>query len=124
MSKGGESRQGKPGGPIPYGYGRAVGVPVVRFSSPTDDKDVKKRDYVVTGITKDSAGSALANVTVDIFETVSDVFVGRTVSDSSGVYTVNVNGPDSGLTFYGRADLAGAPELAGTTVEVMTVTEL
>lgn len=123
VSNGGERVQGKPGSPLPLGMGRGICSGVADFYR-ADDK-LKQRNYVVTGITKDSAGAALGGVTVDIFETVSDVFRGRVVSDATtGVYTVFVNAPDSGLTFYGRADLAGAPERAGTTVEVMTVTEL
>lgn len=122
MSRGGERVQGKPGSPIPFGYGAGI-TRVSSFASPQDA--LKLRNYVVAGITKDSAGAALGGVTVDIFETASDVMRGRAVSDATtGVYSVSVNAPDTGMTFYGRADLAGAPERAGTTVEVMTVTEL
>ena len=122
MSKTGERIQGKPGGPIPYGYGKSA-AKVSRFVHPLDS--LKNRNYVVTGMTVTSAGVAVGSVTVDIFETVSDIWRGRTISDAStGIYSVNVNAPDTGLTFYGRGDIAGSPERAGTTVEVMTVTEL
>jgi hypothetical protein len=125
MSKGGERLQGAPGSPLPLGYGRGLTTSVADFSSPNYEGHVKQRNYVVTGITKDAAGSPLGGVTVDVFGTVSDRFQERGISDATtGIYTVFVNGPDSGLTFYARADLAGAPERAGTTVEVMTVTEL
>jgi hypothetical protein len=125
MSLGGERTQGARGGPIPLGYGRGVNACVADFASPNYEGHVKQRNYVVTGVTKDSAGSPLGGVTVEVFESVSNVYRGGAVSDAtSGVYTVFVNGPDTGLTFYARADLAGAPERAGTTVEVMTVTEL
>ena len=121
MPKGGERIQGKPGSPLPIGFGRTVYRPS-QFDTPQND--LKLRNYAVTGITKDSTGAALAGCTVDIYETLSDIHRGRTVSDAAGNYTINVNGPDTGLTFYGRASLAGAPERAGTTVEVVTVTEL
>ena len=121
MSRGGERVQGKPGSPIPFGYGRGP-IGVADFAHPQESQ--KLRNYVVTGVTKDAAGTPLAGVTVDVYETLSDTHRGRAVSDASGTYTVPVNAPDTGLTFYARADLAGAPERAGTTVEVMTVTEL
>jgi hypothetical protein len=125
MSKAGERTQGKPGSPIPLGFGRGLTTSVADFASPNYEGHVKQRNYVVTGITKDSAGSPLGGVTVDVFETLSDVFCGRGISDATtGAYTVFVNAPDTGRTFYARADLAGAPEQAGTTVDVMTVIEL
>lgn len=120
MSIGGERRQGKPGSPIPYGFGISQN-PTMRFSSPSDS--LKLRNYVVTGITK-ASGAPISGVTVDVFETLSDIFRGRAISDTNGIYIVNVNAPDSGLSFYARGNIAGAPEKSGTTVEIVTVTEL
>lgn len=120
MSLGGERVQGMAGGPIPIGMGRGVTCgAAIKFSVP----QLKLRNFVVSGITKDSGGTPLAGVTVDVFETATDIFRGRCVSNADGTYTVYVNSPDTGITFYARADLAGAPERAGTTVDVMTVTE-
>lgn len=105
------------------GFGRGFTTAVSKFATPNHDA-IKWRNFVVAGITKDGTGTPLAGVTVDVYETLSDTFRGRAISDANGLYSVNVNSPDSGITFYARADLAGAPERAGTTVEVMTVTEL
>lgn len=71
----------------------------------------------LSGVTKDSAGGLLGNCTVDLFVTGVDTFVASTVSDGSGNFTLlpTVSGP-----FYLVAYLAGAPDVAGTTVNTLT----
>lgn len=96
---------------------------ITTFAQP--QKQLKQRDYVVSGITKDSVGAVLANCTVDIFETEPGRrLVGRTVSDAAGVYSISVNGPDTGMTFEAFAYKAGAPDLAGATVNTLAGVEL
>lgn len=72
---------------------------------------------VVSGVTKSVAGAALASVTVELFVTGGDFVVGRTTSDASGNY--RFDNPGSG-PFYIVAYKAGAPDVAGTTVNTLT----
>lgn len=73
----------------------------------------------VSGVTKDSTGAALASVTVQLFRTVDDAYIGETTSNGSGVYSIAsvVSGP-----FYIVAYKAGAPDVAGTTVNTLVGT--
>lgn len=73
--------------------------------------------HTLSGITKDSAGAVLAGCTVDMFRTLDDVLVDRATSDGAGVYTIPVSGP--GGPFYLVAYKAGAPDVAGTSVNTL-----
>lgn len=125
MSKGGERIQGSAGGPIPVGYGRGVVRGISDFSTPQHDA-IKWRNYVVSGITKDSNGVALGNCNVEVYETTDaqNRIVGAAVSDASGNYSVFVNGPDTDMKFFAVAYKAGAPDVVGTTVNTLVGTEL
>lgn len=116
--------QGKPGSPIPLGYGRGLCSGVADFYHA--DEKLKLRDYVVNGVTKDSTGAVLGLCNVEIYETTDaqNRMVGMTVSDASGNYSISVNGPDTGMTFFAVAYKAGAPDVAGTTVNTLQGTEL
>jgi hypothetical protein len=73
------------------------------------------RCYPISGVTKDSTGAPLAGVTVDLFDTRTDVKLDSEVSDGSGAYVFNVtSGP-----FYIVAYKAGEPDVAGTTVNTL-----
>lgn len=67
----------------------------------------------ISGATKDSTGAALAGVTVKLFVTGSNLFVSEAVSDGSGNYTLPI---DKSGPFFIEAYKAGAPDVAGTTV--------
>ncbi len=68
--------------------------------------------FKVEGITRDSAGVALAGCTVKVYRSSDDLMVGSTISDANGVFSVQLA---SGLeTYYVRYYLAGAPDVAGT----------
>lgn len=73
----------------------------------------------ITGVTKNSAGTALGNCVVQLFRTKDDAILFETTSDGSGNYrfTIGEAGP-----FYVVAYLAGAPDVAGTTVNTLTAT--
>lgn len=86
--------------------------------------------YVISGVTKDSTGAALGGCEVEVYETVSGMIRGTTVSDAAGNYILHVTGngvvaPSDGeaatvsLTFYVVAYKAGAPDVAGTTVNTL-----
>lgn len=68
--------------------------------------------FVLSGQSQDSTGAALVGVTVDLFRTGDNSWVARTVSDGTGAWSF-VLGDNAG-TFYTREDLAGAPDLFGT----------
>lgn len=84
----------------------------VRFRSPR----LSVSSVFITGVTRDSSGTPLAGATVQLFRSWDDVYIGETISDGSGNFSVRASG--SG-TFYIVAYLAGAPDLAGTTVNTL-----
>lgn len=70
----------------------------------------------VRGVTRDSAGVALAACVVQMFRTVDDYFMGEVTSDGSGNYAIRagVGGP-----FYIVAYKVGGTDVAGTTVNTL-----
>lgn len=72
------------------------------------------------GITYDSNGSPLPGVTVDVFRTNDESWVGRTVSGPDGRWVVGPISDPSG-PFFAVAYLTGAPDVAGTTRNDLTV---
>jgi len=72
--------------------------------------------FIISGVTKDSTGAVLPACTVDLFRTADDVFVATTTSDGSGNYSFSLAG---GGTYYLVAYKAGAPDVAGTTVNTL-----
>ena len=73
----------------------------------------------IAGVTRNSAGTALANCEVDLFLTGGDLILARTVSDATGNYIFE--SPGSG-PFYVLAYLPGSPDVAGTTVRTLAAT--
>lgn len=93
------------------GTGRIGGIPRAFRSPPFSPTSIR-----VTGVTKDSTGTPIGACAVHLFRMVDDVEVDQSVSDGSGNYSLICAG--SG-TFYVVAYLAGAPDLAGTTVNTL-----
>jgi hypothetical protein len=87
-------------------------VPMAKLSIPFNQPS----RYRISGVTKDSTGAALGNCGVDIFETGSRRFVGSTISDASGNYSLDVTVE---VPCFGVFYLAGAPDVAGTTVNTL-----
>lgn len=96
------------------GTGRIGGVSRAFRSQPFSPTSIR-----VTGVTKDSAGTALPACDVHLFRTADDVEVDQSVSDGSGNYSLICAG--SG-TFYVVAYKAGSPDTAGTTVNTLVGT--
>ncbi len=71
---------------------------------------------VISGVTRDSAGNALANCTVELFYTSTNALAATTQSDASGNYSFSIG---SSLACYIVAYLAGAPDVSGTTVNTL-----
>ena len=95
---------GRPGGGRP---GKGLAFRSVPFST---------YQASVVGVTNNSTGSPLAACTVDLFQTLGNAFVASVVSDGSGNFKFfpTVSGP-----FYLVAYLAGAPDVAGTSVNTL-----
>ena len=74
--------------------------------------------YKILGVTKDSVGSPLGGVSVDLFRTSTDVKVDSTVSDASGNYLLYT--PYPGEYHYCVAYLT--PNLTGATVNTLVGT--
>jgi hypothetical protein len=68
-------------------------------------------NLVLSGVSKDSAGSVLANCRVLIFRTEDNSFIGETTSDGSGAWSVSMM---KGGPLFVVAYKAGAPDVAGT----------
>ena len=78
--------------------------------------------YRISGVTRDNNGNPLAGCTVEIYETASNLFRGSTISDANGNYAVDVTSGETGLTFQAVAYLAGAPDVAGVSLNTLTGT--
>jgi hypothetical protein len=74
--------------------------------------------YVVSGVTRDATGAPLGGCTVKLFETISGLFRGYTISDANGNYAIEIAG-DRGLSLFAEAYLAGSPDVAGTTINTL-----
>ncbi len=74
-------------------------------------------NLVISGITRDSAGTPLAACTVKLYRTIDDVLIYTTTSDGSGNYLFD--GVQQGFTYYVVAYLVGAPDTAGTTMNTL-----
>jgi hypothetical protein len=73
-------------------------------------------NQTLSGQTLDSTGAVLAGVSVMIFRTENKSFVGETVSDGAGQWTISMN---LGGPFFAVSYKAGAPDVAGTTVNTL-----
>ena len=77
-----------------------------------------RRNWVISGVTKDSGGAILGSCTVDLFLTQGDTWAKSTVSDATtGAYSFLVSG--NGNDYYCVAYKAGSPDVAGTTVNTL-----
>lgn len=76
----------------------------------------EERNYLVSGVTRDALGVAVGSCTVKLFNAATDVLTQTATSDASGNYSFAV---DKTQTWYAVAYLAGAPDVAGTTVNTL-----
>lgn len=97
-----------------FGASRSL-APTVS-SKPFRSRSFSTYNATITGVTKDSAGVALAACTVQLFRTSDDSFRSGVVSDGAGNYTLypDVTGP-----FYLVAYKSGSPDVGGTTVNTL-----
>lgn len=77
------------------------------------------QSLLISGVTRDGSGVVLGACEVDLFDTDTDTLQGRTVSDATtGAFSFSAG---MGRTYYLRAYKAGAPDVAGTTVNTIVV---
>lgn len=77
------------------------------------------QSLLISGFTKDSTGAILGNVALDLFDTDTDTKQGTAMSDTTtGFYSFSAG---MGRTYYVVAYKAGAPDVAGTTVNTLVV---
>lgn len=112
------------GGGIRGGPG-VLAIPGRRFGAPKlttlSTKPFRSRPFdavtrLIVGVTRDSTGVALGGCTVQMFRSTDDAYMGETVSDGSGNYTLTSPG---NFNLYLVAYKTGAPDLAGTTVNTL-----
>lgn len=73
--------------------------------------------FKISGVTKDSAGAVLGSCLVELFYTIDDRPVSKTLSDATtGAFSFAV-GPN--LSCYIVAYKAGSPDVAGTSVNTL-----
>lgn len=101
------------GGGIP----NTKGLPVVRsFGEPGAPNELP---YTVRGVTKDSAGAALGACNVVLLRTADNSVAAQGVSDATGNYRFDAS---PAVAHYATAYKAGAPDVAGTTVNTLVGT--
>ena len=74
--------------------------------------------YLISGVTRNAGNTPLAGCAVDVYETVSKLWRGNTISDANGNYAIEISG-DRGITFRVDAYLVGSPDTSGTTVNTL-----
>lgn len=72
--------------------------------------------FSISGTTKDSAGAALASCSLALFRTADNSVAALGTSDASGNYLL---GASPSIAHYLEAYKAGAPDVAGTTVNTL-----
>lgn len=77
----------------------------------------------IKGTCKDSVGSPVANAIVQGFRTDTDAFVGQVQAAEDGTYTLGTE-TVAGVQHYLVAYKAGSPDVAGTTVNTLTSTNV
>lgn len=77
----------------------------------------------IRGITKNDSGVPISGCTVQAFVTAGDRYVGEDVSRDDGTYICPVN-TVAGVQHYLVAYKPGSPDIAGTTVNTLTSTNV
>lgn len=77
---------------------------------------------ILSGSTKNASGVGIGGCTVKIFRTADNAYIGSTVSDASGNYEYALPAGSSVEQYFSVAYLAGAPDVAGTTLNNLTGT--
>jgi hypothetical protein len=78
---------------------------------------VQHIQVIISGYTRNATGAILPNCDVHLFRTVDDAEIDQTTSDAAGYYEFRTAIPVE--RYYAVAYLAGAPDVAGTTVNTL-----
>ena len=81
-----------------------------------------ERNLRISGTTRDSAGNALANCSVILFDANTGTLVDRQTSGADGTYMLQVPfglSQTQTTTFYIVSYKAGSPDVAGTTLNTL-----
>lgn len=76
----------------------------------------EEKNFIISGVTRDSNGFPLGGCTVNLFYSSSNILAQTTISDGSGNYSFTV---DKTVQFYEVSYKAGAPDVAGTSVNTL-----
>lgn len=87
-------------------------IPVLRVLQPLPGVRL-----LISGVTRDKDGTALATCAVSLFRTADNVLMEQLTSDSDGAFSFSAVG--LGETYYVVAYKAGSTDLAGTTVNTL-----
>src|SRR3954466_7263126 len=90
-------------------------LPVVR-SFVNSETPYYEYPYSISGVTRDANSAVLPNCTVVIFRTSDNSIAAVTTSDANGNYLVPAS---PNVSHYAVAYLAGAPDVAGTSVNTI-----
>lgn len=93
------------------------GIGHTYFSTPRMKKPTFLGSFSISGVTRDSAGTPLANCSVDLFLTAEDTLVASTVSDGSGNFSFTLAG--NSQNYFLRAYKTGSPDVAGTSLNTL-----
>lgn len=99
---------------MPIATGFCPGHVGIRFSPSVDGAPAPQ----INGQVVDVSGVGVAGANVNIYDTLTDLVVSETQSNSDGSYAAKV--PDRSKTYYANGYLAGSPDRAGTTVNTLT----
>ena len=87
------------------------------------DGDGSQSVNFIRGTCKDSGGTAVANAIVQGFRTADDAYLGEVQGNNDGTYSLGVQASKA-TTCYLVAYKAGSPDIAGTTVNTLTPTNV
>lgn len=78
--------------------------------------------FVVTGVTRDQFNVIAPGCTVEIYESVSNLFRGSTISNAIGVYTIEIAG-DSTIALQAVGYRADNPDIGGISANTILPTK-
>jgi hypothetical protein len=78
---------------------------------------VAQANYLIAGTSKDSTGAALPSCVTKLFRSSDSLYTAQSLSDGSGNFRFYVV---AGVQYYLVAYKAGSPDVAGTTVNTLT----
>lgn len=112
---------------MPLGFNTSLSVGVPNTPGPGKIKSFsdsyapifEEKNWVISGVTRDAGGVALASCAVELFNTATDAKEQAAVSDGGGNYSFVV---DKTQRYYVVAYKAGAPDLSGTTINTLAGT--